>query len=77
MPVVSALCKKGCWDNVKCHYYYQGQEYQIDTDSQVAKLAGCWQFAKAEIPETNSGSEAAPTAAPAVKTASVAAAKKP
>lgn len=77
MPIVQALCKKSCWDNVNCRYFYQGTTYAIDTESPIANLKQTWQFPKVETPAVEMSTEAAPPSAPAVKAASATVAKKP
>ena len=76
MPITQALCKKSCWDNINCRYFYQGTTYEIDTESPIANLAHTWQFPKVEAPTVVTSTEAAPPSAPAVKAASATVAKE-
>lgn len=36
--VVQALCLHDAWDSASCLYYEKGRTYEIDTDSEIAKL---------------------------------------
>jgi hypothetical protein len=38
MPIVEAICLQDAFDSKNCLYFEKGHKYQIDTDSEVAKL---------------------------------------